>query len=186
MSNCSIVGNTAVHGSGIFCSDSSFLILENCTIGDNNSSGDGGGIYVEDSTLELINSIIYGNSSSYGGAIYYSNSSPLITRCYIRDNTAVEQGGGIYWSSDSHPTILNCIFLNNSVQGNPNHMCTGGNANILCDLQLLSNEDYEGIHILIYNLLTGQKKSNYRYFETSYGTDYTIQENDVVVISVWP
>jgi hypothetical protein len=49
-----------------------------------------------------------------GGAIRCKNSSPTIINCVFADNSASLTGGGIANVKNSTPTLINCIFQNNS------------------------------------------------------------------------
>ena len=70
--DCRITGNqTQIGGSGIFCQNGSSPIVKNCIITGNRSSGSGGGGFCAD------------------------RSSPTITGCTISDNQA-QSGGGIF------------------------------------------------------------------------------------------
>jgi parallel beta-helix repeat protein len=88
VSNCSIVGNQAITGGGIF----------------NASSG-----------YTLINCIVSGNKANNGGGMYHvsTNPHPTIINCTISGNQATNGAGGIHNSSSS-PILKNCILWGNS------------------------------------------------------------------------
>jgi len=104
--------------SGIYCEDSSPLILENNIIGNKGwdgwfgSVGGGGGITCRDTASPLISGNIFiGNNGSDGGAICCNNASPTIIDNTIDADTA-NNGGGIFCINSS-PLIDNNIFINN-------------------------------------------------------------------------
>ncbi|MEW6607812.1 MAG: right-handed parallel beta-helix repeat-containing protein, partial [bacterium] len=117
ITNCTISGNSATYGGGIFCYNSSSPAITNCIISGNSASDYGGGIYCWYSSPAITNCIISGNSASdYGGGIYCWYSSPAITNCTISGNSAT-YGGGIFCYNSSSPAITNCIISDNSNYG---------------------------------------------------------------------
>jgi parallel beta-helix repeat protein len=79
----------------------------------------GGGIYCTNSSPLIINNIISGNTAVYGAGIqswYYS--SPTIRNNIVRNNTALQVGGGIYLYNYSSSTLdRNQITDNTAVSG---------------------------------------------------------------------
>ncbi len=57
-----------------------------------------------------------------GGAIYIYYSNPLITRCTIARNTALNWGGGV-WCDHSSPTISYCTIIQNSAWSGGGFLC---------------------------------------------------------------
>jgi hypothetical protein len=55
-------------------------------------------------------------SASNGGGIWVDETRLLINHCLIKDNSAENSGGGLY-SYNSHVTIVNTSFVNNSANG---------------------------------------------------------------------
>ena len=91
MTNCTISGNSAAKGGGIFNGKDGVLIY-NSTISGN--SANGGGINNDSGAVNITNSTISGNSaSSFGGGIY-NFSTLTITNSTITNNTAGSFGGG--------------------------------------------------------------------------------------------
>jgi len=114
ISECTIIGNYAVHyGGGIDCVGTSSLSIVNCIISGN--LADSGNVDIP----------------SAGGGICCFGASPTILNCTISSNDAEDYGwqgyddygggGGVYCEVDpglaypiySKPTIKNCIFENN-------------------------------------------------------------------------
>lgn len=124
--NCTIIGNYATKGGGMFCQSNGSVLepeIVNSLIASNLVDGLGGGIYFRDRVDGLItNSKIVANDSvSYGGGIELdSECSPTIVNCLLAGNSALYGAGGgggdggaidCYGSS---PTIVNCTIVGNS------------------------------------------------------------------------
>jgi hypothetical protein len=93
ISNCTISGNTAGLGAGIF--NGSMLTVANTTFSDN-MAADGGGIYNSGGgMLTITNSTFSGNSASFGGGIFNIGAF-AITNSTLSGNSAVGFGGGIF------------------------------------------------------------------------------------------
>ena len=98
VSNCTITGNHANWGGGIYTRYSEPLITD-CLVSDNWSVNNGGGIYISHGSPVIINCIVTDNLSDNGGG------------------GSGQGGGGICANHDSHPTINDCIIYNNSTFG---------------------------------------------------------------------
>jgi len=97
ITSCTIAGNTAQSGGGIYCHQSSPIVTD-CIITENAATREGGGIYAR------------------------NNSSPLFVNCEITSNTAEEVGGGIYSRNSAGPNLVNCVIaLNSAAQGGALH-----------------------------------------------------------------
>jgi len=111
-------GGNDDYGAGIFCSDlTDTNTITNCNIFSNQAYWGGGGIYCYNSSslVMITNTIISNNTSSRGGGVYCYLSSPSITNCTISDNTAgALVGGGVLCESNSDPIITNTIFTGNT------------------------------------------------------------------------
>jgi len=66
----------------------------------------------KDSAVE--NFIIKNGSADSGGAIYCSSSSPSIVNCIFSDNSATQNHGGAFYCQSSNPSITGCTFKSNS------------------------------------------------------------------------
>jgi len=60
--------------------------------------------------------IIGGNAegANYGGGVYNNNGRPTIISCIFSENSAGRSGGGMFNNSQSHPTVTNCTFTLNA------------------------------------------------------------------------
>jgi len=119
ITDCTIEGNTAGYGGGIYCNDSGPTI-SNCGITGNEANYFGGGIMCQDNSSPTISECtISGNTAGYGGGgILCDNSTPIsgnptISGCTISDNTAQIHGGGIA-CYNSNPTITDCTISDNT------------------------------------------------------------------------
>jgi len=102
-------------GGGIFCYESSPLILNNI-ITENHVTHDGGGIWCASfSEAELSGNDIHHNTAMNGaGIMSHSYSSMTITNNIIKDNTATDNGGGIEFNYHDNSTLKNNIISQNS------------------------------------------------------------------------
>ncbi|MFH1742997.1 MAG: right-handed parallel beta-helix repeat-containing protein, partial [bacterium] len=124
LTNCTIAGNMAEYGGGVYCSGYSSPTLINCTI-TANTAFEGGGVYCYESSPTVANCMIAGNTGGSGGGVFCMASSPTLTNCTITGNTADLSGGGVCCRVRSSITMRNCTFSDNCA---PN-----GNA-LACDL----------------------------------------------------
>ncbi len=122
--NRSLVDSRNIYGGGIYCSDSSIVILKNCIVSEN--SGDyGGGIFVQSSNMTLDHTVISENyATGLGGAIYNDNSVLTLRNTSINRNISEKSGGGIYCTNENANLIfdgseLNSVYYNRAfVTGN--------------------------------------------------------------------
>jgi parallel beta-helix repeat protein len=108
-------------GGGIYCKDSSPIIINNVIMADT-VNGDGGGIYCQGSSPQILNNAIKQNKAiCYGGGIAISISNggppnPVLSNNVITGNSAEQRGGGIYYWGN--PVITNNIIDGNSANWN--------------------------------------------------------------------
>ena len=113
--SCRIIDNmTQIGGSGIFCQNGSSPIVKNCIVTGNQSTGSGGGIFCANGSSPIITGCtISDNRAQSGGGIFcYDKSDPSIVDCVITNNQSTQSGGGIYCKNSS-PSINNCTIVNN-------------------------------------------------------------------------
>ncbi|MHC4656787.1 MAG: right-handed parallel beta-helix repeat-containing protein [Planctomycetota bacterium] len=116
------------NGGGISCLSASPTII-NCTIS-GNTAVIGSGMYNDNSNPKLSNCTFIGNSASSGGGMYsYNDSSPTLSNCTFSNNSATSGGGGMY-SYDSSPTLTNCTFSGNSANSGGGIFCRMSNIKI--------------------------------------------------------
>ncbi|MCK4696647.1 MAG: hypothetical protein KAT74_12835, partial [Candidatus Cloacimonetes bacterium] len=118
LENLTITSNSAWRGGGICCDNNSSPSLENVTIVNNSVDYCGGGIFcVNNSSPSFVNVTITNNSTDYyggGGGIYcLVNSSPSFVNVTITGNSA-DYGSGILCGNNCNPSLVNCIFWNDS------------------------------------------------------------------------
>jgi hypothetical protein len=131
VSNCTLSGNSAGNGGGIFNLGDFFgtatLTVSNCTLSGNSGSGGGGGIFNDgvsfgSATLTVSNSTLSGNSGTgdTGGGILNNGDSngtaPLtVSNSTLSGNSASSGGGGIF---NNHATLdITNTILNAGAQG---------------------------------------------------------------------
>ncbi len=109
-----ITHGVASEGGGILCSGDASPTIRNNVLADNSASS-GGGIFADSGSPLLTDNQLEGNfASGYGGAFYTGYSSwPTVLRCVFLQNTA-GNGGAIEIEEASECTIEDCIFFENS------------------------------------------------------------------------
>ncbi len=101
-----------VKGGGIYCNNSSELLINNSEVS-HNLADIGGGIYCDASSHPLIvATIIELNHANYGGGIYGNNSNFQLNSSFVKNNQAIVNGGGIYFSGGT-PTLTSDTISNN-------------------------------------------------------------------------
>ncbi|MCH8150489.1 MAG: right-handed parallel beta-helix repeat-containing protein, partial [Planctomycetes bacterium] len=107
-------------GGGVFNKNGAAPIFRNCTIRGNHATS-GGGMFNQFSSPTLINCVIAENVASAGAGLFDSADARLdgstIINCLIRDNQATGgQGGGVYaFGADTE--ILRSTVVRNSASG---------------------------------------------------------------------
>ncbi len=110
--------NTAwlAYGGGIYCSQSSKILIKDCLIEDCHAYSGGGIFMFNHSSPKILNCLIQNNSATAGAGIFCDTyCNPIIRNCTIISNNAsgANGGGGIYCYWDSNPLIENCLISNN-------------------------------------------------------------------------
>ena len=162
VSDCTVSGNSAALGGGIFNLNGA-LIVNNCTISGNVAAFSGGGIDNSASdaaaTLTITNSTISDNSATAndGGGILsgaagttLSVASLTVNNSTLSGNSATGNGGAIANTADAPPnnaraTITNSTISDNSATGNG-----GGIYNALAEFQIgdtILNAGSSGVNI---------------------------------------
>jgi len=163
LSNCTVSGNSAGSGGGIFNNGgsralfgSAALTVNNCTVS-GNSAGAGGGVYNDAgqagvASLTVNNSTLSGNSASTGGGILNTGfgddditiSSLTVTNSTISGNL----GGGIYNGSFStlslSTTLVGGTILNTGGSGENIHNVSGPLVTVISLGYNLSNDNGGG------------------------------------------
>lgn len=103
LQQCTLTGNSARAGGGIFSSSTSVLVLSQCTFASNSASDNAGGALILDDPESIV----------------------LLTHCTISGNSATAYGGGI--ENFGAITISNCIISGNSAPEGADIDNYGGN-----------------------------------------------------------
>ncbi len=113
---------TTIHGTGsgtiVLCisGEGPDTVLDGFTIRGAGGNQYGGGMRNE-AHPTVANCIFFGNAAQFGGGMYNGASSPTVIKCVFQNNTASWGGGGIYNHLGS-PTIIDCTFSQNiALQG---------------------------------------------------------------------
>lgn len=124
ISNCTITGNTATSGGGVYNRSSPGPTFTNCTFSGNtaSSTSDGGGAVYDysGSILTFSGCTFSANTASanQGGAVYSSGGTMSFTTCTLGNNTAAADGGAIYIVNSANLTITGSNFNSNTATGN--------------------------------------------------------------------
>ena len=112
--DCIFSKNYAAVGGGMFNSEGSTSMLDNCEFSGNSASFSGGGMYnSSESATRLSNCKFRRNTSggAGGGLLNRYNSKLTLANCIFTSNAAGSQGGGM---AAGNSTLVNCIFAGNS------------------------------------------------------------------------
>ncbi|MHC4888950.1 MAG: choice-of-anchor Q domain-containing protein [Planctomycetota bacterium] len=99
-------------GGGIY-NDHSDPTLTDCTLIGNSAIGPGGGIHNDNSNSTLTNCTFIGNSALFGGGMNNLGGRPRLTNCTFAGNAADWRGGGFHSQGISIPKVTNCKFISN-------------------------------------------------------------------------
>jgi hypothetical protein len=118
--SCVFRNNAASFGGGAYNNNQSTGVFRDCTF-EHNFAHEAGGLYNLGSDVlvqhcSFVQNTAYDGDFSVGGGIsnYYSN--PLIENCSFRANHAEVGGGGLY-NEGAAPTVLGCVFAENTTDG---------------------------------------------------------------------
>ena len=153
ISQCTVTGNSANWGGGIYCSGCNPTISE-CVVTDNQSVHNGGGIYCTAASPTIINCTVTGNSSNIGGSgsgrggggiCCNHSSSPTIEGCVVAGNYSAENGGGISINDNSHVQIIDCIISENSADSSGGGIfCSLASIPVITGCEIWENSSING------------------------------------------
>jgi hypothetical protein len=126
VSDCTVSGNSAGAGGGIYNLGNATLTVTNSTLSGNSASLGGGGIYNAGSgspaALTVTNSTLSGNSASNGGGIFndgqeIGSATLTLSNSTLSGNSASNSGGGIFndGASTGNATLT---VTNSTLSGN--------------------------------------------------------------------
>ena len=153
--NCRVIENTSqMGGGGIFCQNGASPTIKNCVITGNQSSGSGGGVFCANGSSPMITGCtISDNRAQSGGGIFcYDKSEPNITDCIITNNQSVRNGGGIYCKNSS-PFIDNCTIADNQALEDDGGgiLCKSKSSPSITNCIITNNRALNGSGILCHN-----------------------------------
>ncbi len=118
LTDCSVSGNSAVNGGGLYTGDYGSTTLYDCTVRGNSATENGGGLDNYSGTTMLNNCTISGNSAAGdGGGISNFFGRTTLTNCGFSGDLASENGGGLY-STGGNNTLTDCTFSGDSASEN--------------------------------------------------------------------
>ena len=121
VTDCLFSGNEVTStGGGMWAVTSSTLALVRCTFTGNVADHQGGGLLTgSGSSMTASHCFFIKNASTTGGGLYDSHSPWQLwqlAHCVFLENYASEQGGAMYQSDGGH-TLVNCLFVGNTTDG---------------------------------------------------------------------
>ena len=131
-------------GGGIYCSNSSDILIQNSQLINNSALSNGGAIYLSESDVVIDNVIIIDNiASGAGGGIYLYNSDAVLNEMIISDNTATYDGAGIN-CFNSNPAITWSQIYGNTTQWNGAGIsCYNNSAPVIQNTTISNNLAYQ-------------------------------------------
>lgn len=135
---CSISGNTAISGGGVYARrySGNYLLIENCLLSNNSAVGAGGAIMVAASggngNLIVRNSTISGNTADAGGGIRLASSAGALTiqNSTITNNTAKgADGGGVSRYFGTATIAIESSIVASNINATSPDIFTGGVVN---------------------------------------------------------
>ncbi len=132
LNDCTISGNTALYGGGMFNGNGQ-LTLNNSVISGNNATKTGGGVMIEMSSDSILNGTTFNNNTAgiEGGGIYHLYSISTLVNSTVSSNTTDMYGGGI---------------SNRAGDFNLSNVTVSGNS---------ANEDGAGVYVVNIDTFTG-------------------------------
>ena len=112
---CTISGNSAKSGGGVYTGSGGTTTLTNTTVSGNSAAQNGGGLFTgSGGATTLTNCTVSGNTATNGGGLFTgSGGTTTIINCTISGNSASQNGGGLYNASGT-VTIGNTIVAANT------------------------------------------------------------------------
>jgi len=118
--DCTIAGNSAVRGGGLYLLGSASADLTGCTLSGNSTTRGGGGIWSNvNGGVALTGCTLSGNSAKNGGGLLNYNGTATLSDCTVSGNSVTGNGGGLYTES-----LLELI--SSTVSGNSASKAGGG------------------------------------------------------------
>jgi hypothetical protein len=114
LTDCLIRDNAAMHGGGMYVTNTDAAVLNRCRFDGNRAELLGGGLYGDSAGPTISRCAFTGNRGrDGGGACFRSNSEPVIVNSAFSGNRATRVGGAVY-NNLSGPTLINCSLAGNA------------------------------------------------------------------------
>ncbi len=141
ITGCTITGNWAAIGGGLFITDSSAGSIIDCLISSNSGWYNAGGVWCYNSNITLVDCIISGNTTlhlpfeetSGGGLVFKDTDTAEITDCLVSGNISSDGDGGGIVCDNASPLISTCVISDNTAIVNSPYLgFADGGAGIAC------------------------------------------------------
>ena len=106
---------TSSSGGGLYCNNSSTVVITGSTFTANTAAGSGGGIAVINTSPVLTNVTFSQNEAASGGGMYnYNHASSILKNCIFNGNSVSQKGGALHNLEQSAPIVTSTLFINNN------------------------------------------------------------------------
>jgi hypothetical protein len=143
--NCTVTGNTAIYGGGMWNGNGSSPEVTYCIFTDN-WAGAGGGMANENADpvvgfCDFIQNyaIVTEWTTGVGGGMYDTNSGITVTNCVFNGNQADDSAGGMYHCSSGNLTLVSSIFSGNSSSDEAGGLYNGESNSVIINCSFSRN-----------------------------------------------
>ena len=113
VTNCTFTTSRAGTGAAIHNDMASDGTFDGCAFQDN--CGEGGGAMANTgSSPTVTNCTFISNDGEAGAAVFNSASTAHFENCLFQENHSILFGGGGMYNNTSHPTVISCLFRQNT------------------------------------------------------------------------
>jgi hypothetical protein len=180
LTGCTLSGNSAYFGGGLYNISGGTATLTDCTLSGNTASGDGGGIGTGGGgsndggdTVTLTDCTLSGNTAAIqGGAIEIGSGTATLTDCTLAGNSAHGGTGGGILIFAGTATVTDCTLTGNTASGTGVGLAgAGGAISNLAGTATLDNDILFGDTAPSNNEISGSVSATYCDIDQSGYTD---------------